>query len=80
MAGFTCSLLSLISITPLPGPDRNLISRALHSVARACRVAAMITAPRWMVATPTISVPLAGRANRRPPRVLVPDRAREDAR
>ena len=36
---------SLTRMTPLPGPDRKLISSTGHSIARACRVAAITVSP-----------------------------------
>src|SRR5690606_57518 len=64
------SFASLIRITPRPGPDRKFTSSALHSSARACRVATITVSSPVIFSTPTISWPAGALAKRRPARVL----------
>ena len=64
------SLPTLISSTPLPGPDRKFTSSAFARSPRPSAVAAISTSPPASRATPTISDPFDGLANRRPARVL----------
>src|SRR5690606_35437339 len=60
----------LIRMTPLPGPARKLTSETGHSIARARRVAAITVSVPVTTSTSTTSAPSAGRAKRRPARVL----------
>src|SRR5690606_39157919 len=71
---------SLIRMTPRPGPLRKFTSSRPHSIARACRVAAMIVSCPVTRATPTTSTPSGTRAKRRPVRVLASTKGSSEKR